>query len=110
MIADHLFMALKIILASSIFFVWVVRYENIIKEFSEYGFPNWFRDFIGIIKISFCGILISGNADLLQLAAGSMAILMAAAFVTHIKFKHTLQQMLPSLGLLTICAILFINS
>ena len=37
---------LKIIVTVAIFFVWFVRYENIKKEFNEYGYPNWFRDFI----------------------------------------------------------------
>ena len=52
---ETVLLALKIILVSSIFFVWVVRYQNIIKEFAEYNLPNWLRDFIGIIKITFCG-------------------------------------------------------
>ena len=52
--------ALKIIATVSIFFVWFVRYKNIKKEFQKYGFPRWFRDLIGIMKISFC-IMLSNN-------------------------------------------------
>ena len=33
--------ALKILVVGSIFFVWVVRYQNIIEEFKAYGFPAW---------------------------------------------------------------------
>ena len=110
MALESLLLGLKIILSASIFFVWVVRYDNIIKEFAEYNFPNWFRDLMGIIKITFCGILISGNSELIQFAAGSMAILMFAAFLTHIKFKHTVLQTLPSVSLLSICVFLFIAS
>lgn len=110
MTLESLLLGLKIVLSASIFFVWVVRYDNIIKEFAEYSFPNWFRDLMGIIKITFCGILISGNSELIHFAAGSMAILMFAAFLTHIKFKHTVLQTLPSVSLLSIRVFLFIAS
>ena len=108
MALSTLFLALKIILVSSIFFVWVVRYENIVKEFNEYNFPHWFRDFIGILKLSFCGILISGNTELIKFASGGMAFLMAAAFFVHVKFNHKWLQMVPSLSLLMICSALFL--
>ena len=110
MTIDSIILGLKIILSASIFFVWVVRYKNIIKEFAEYNFPNWFRDCLGIVKLTFCGILISGNGELIQFAAGSMAILMLAAFLTHIKFKHTMIQTIPSISLLLICIVLFLNA
>ncbi|MBL6722573.1 MAG: DoxX family protein [Candidatus Margulisbacteria bacterium] len=103
-------MALKIILSASIFFVWVVRYDNIIKEFNEYNMPCWFRDLVGICKLTFCGILLSNNNDLILYASGAMVTLMFAAFLTHIKFKHTIDKMLPSLSLLIICSILLVNS
>jgi hypothetical protein len=40
--------ALKTIAAGSIFFVWVVRYREIIEEFKEYGLLSWLRDLVGI--------------------------------------------------------------
>ena len=50
---ENLIDALKIIVVVAVFFVWVVRYENIKKEFEDYKLPKWFRDFVGILKISF---------------------------------------------------------
>ena len=41
--------ALKIIAAVAVYFVWVVRYENIKKEFSDYKLPEMFRDLVGIL-------------------------------------------------------------
>ncbi len=35
---------LQALVAASIFFVWVVRYDNIIQEFKQYGLPHWLRD------------------------------------------------------------------
>jgi hypothetical protein len=46
-------LATKILVVTSIFFVWVVRYENIVKEFEEYGIPAWVRDLTGILKLTF---------------------------------------------------------
>ena len=43
----------KVLLCTSLFFVWVVRYESITKEFEEYNLPNWLRDLVGILKLSF---------------------------------------------------------
>ena len=52
---------LKIVATASIFFVWFIRYDNIKKEFSQYNYPGWFRDLIGILKISFVLMLYSSN-------------------------------------------------
>ena len=53
---------LKIIATISILFVWFVRYDNIKKEFEAYNFPTWFRDLIGILKISFI-IMLHSNIN-----------------------------------------------
>ena len=49
--------ALKIIAAVAVYFVWVVRYDNIKKEFSDYKLPKMFRDLVGILKIS-CTVML----------------------------------------------------
>ncbi len=110
MVTSTFLLALKIVLSASIFFVWVVRYDNIISEFQEYQLPNWLRDFVGICKLSFCGVLISGHQELLAIASAGMCFLMFAAFLTHLRFKHPIGKMIPSVSLLIICSILLINS
>ena len=42
---------LQAFVAASVFFVWVVRYDNIREEFTQYGLPDWLRDFVGILKL-----------------------------------------------------------
>ena len=49
MVSNDLFEVLKIVASCAILFVWFVRYDNIKKEFREYGFPSWFRDIVGNI-------------------------------------------------------------
>ena len=42
---------LKTTVLVSVLFVWVIRYDNIIKEFKQYELPDWLRDLVGILKI-----------------------------------------------------------
>ncbi len=97
---------LKIIVFSSILFVWVIRYSNIVQEFKSYGYPNYLRDVIGILKISFAIMLMNQSEQLTKIGAGGIAVLMLAALITHFKVKNPFFIMLPSLTLL--CASLVI--
>ena len=49
----NLTISLQTLVAASVFFVWVVRYENIVQEFKQYGLPGWLRDLVGILKMTF---------------------------------------------------------
>jgi uncharacterized membrane protein YphA (DoxX/SURF4 family) len=103
---------LQALVAASIFFVWVVRYANIVKEFTHYGLPDWLRDLVGILKIAFSLMLILGieRPQLAVIGAIGIATLMVAAFVTHLRVKNSLFNMLPSLTLLVLAvAIALIN-
>ncbi len=100
---------LKIIITVSIFFVWVIRYDYLIKEFNEYGLPNWLRDFVGILKLSFSGMLISGSDELILIGSAGISILMFCALVTHVRVKNKLFKMIPSFTLMSFSIIIFIN-
>lgn len=97
---------LKIIVFSSILFVWVIRYTNIVEEFKGYGYPNYLRDLVGILKISFAIMLMNHSEQVAKIGAGGIAALMLAALVTHFKVKNPFYKMLPSFTLL--CASLVI--
>ncbi len=90
----------KIIVFSSILFVWVIRYTNIVEEFKSYGYPNWLRDVVGILKISFAVMLLNQSEQVAKMGAGGIAALMLAALLTHFKVKNPFSKMLPSLTLL----------
>ncbi len=92
---------LQAFVAASIFFVWAVRYPNIIEEFKQYRLPDWLRDLVGILKITFAILLLLGiDRPRAALAGGiGIALLMAAAFITHLRVKNPLFKMLPSLAL-----------
>ncbi len=93
---------LQVFVAASLFFVWVVRYENIIAEFKKYGLPDWLRDFVGILKIT-CAILLLVGIERPRaafLAGLVLALLMLAALITHLRVKNPLFDMLPAMALL----------
>lgn len=101
---------LKIIVLASILFVWVIRYENIITEFKFFQYPNWLRDLVGILKISFAIMLHNDQIVVIKVGALGIAVLMVAALVTHLKVKNPLPKMLPSMSLLLISLFICLNS
>ena len=102
---------LQIFIASSIFFVWVVRYENIIEEFKNYNLPNWLRDFVGILKITLAVMLIIGLNDskFKEVASIGLLILMFCTIATHIKVKNHFFKIIPSLFIFFASLLLIIS-
>lgn len=103
---------LQALVATSIFFVWVVRYGNVVEEFKHYGLPDWLRDLVGILKLTFALMLLIGiERKPLAVAGGfGIALLMGCAVFTHLRVKNPLFKMLPSLTLLVLSiAIALIN-
>ena len=98
---------IKAIVLSSVFFVWVVRYENIIEEFKQYQLPNWLRDLVGIIKLTAVYLINFGSPQLSKLGSITIAVLMGAAMITHLRVKNSIFKMLPSATLFIISLILF---
>jgi len=99
---------LQALVAASVFFVWVVRYANTAQEFKLYGLPDWLRDLVGILKITFSLMLLIGIERLSLAFVGGIgiAVLMGAAFVTHLRVKNPVFKMLPSLTLMVLSAVI----
>jgi hypothetical protein len=95
---------LQAFVAASIFFVWVVRYDNITREFKQYGLPDGLRDFVGILKLTFSLLLLIGIERGGFAVAGGLgiALLMGCAFVVHVRAKTPLVNRVPCLMLLVI--------
>lgn len=101
---QDLAITLQALVAASIFFVWVVRYANIVVEFQEWKLPDWLRDAVGIVKLTLALLLLIG-IDRGQFAIGGgigLSLLMVAAFTTHVRVKNPIHKMLPSLTLLVL--------
>jgi len=100
--------ALKIVATSAIFFVWFIRYENIKKEFKEYNLPSWFRDVVGILKISFCIMIHSSDKDIVLIGSMGILVLMIGAVTTHIRMKNNFRKYIASVTMLTITSLILL--
>ena len=109
MATDELLNLIKIVVLVSVFYVWVVRYENIVKEFEQYELPNWLRDLVGITKLVSVYLINFASPQLAKIGAATVAILMLSAIFTHIRIKNPVHKMLPSTTLFLICATLYLN-
>ena len=94
--------ALKIISSVAIFFVWVVRYDNIKKEFVEYNLPSWVRDIVGILKLSFATMLQFSSEGVVKIGALGISVLMLGAVATHLRLKSNFRRYIASVAMLSI--------
>ena len=94
--------SLKIITTVSVFFVWFVRYKNIKKEFHKYGYPRWFRDLVGILKISFSIMIHSSVNAIVIIGSLGISILMVGAFFTHMRINNPFREYIASIIMLSI--------
>ena len=92
----------QIVIAVSIVIVWVFRWDNIVKEFKQYGLSDLTRNCVGASKIALSTLLIAGiwYEDLAGVPALLMALLMVCAQFAHIKVKNPFHKYIPSLFLL----------
>lgn len=105
---ETLAFSLQLLVAAAIFFVWVVRYANIVEEFKHYGLPDWVRDLVGILKLALAGLLVAGieRSELAIVGGLGIAALMGCAFACHLRVKNPVGKMLPCLSLLALSAVI----
>ena len=95
----------QLIIALSVAYVWIFRYDNIVKEFKQYGITDLLRNMVGAAKISLSTLLIAGiwYHKLVLVPALLMAGLMLCAQAAHIKVKNPVRKFVPSALLLILC-------
>ena len=98
----NLLILAQIIVAASVAYVWIFRYDVIMKEFKQFGLSDLTRTFIGAFKISLATLLVAGIwfPTLVAIPAILMGLLMVAAQYFHFKIKNPFIKHLPSLVLL----------
>ncbi len=94
----------QIIIAVSIVIVWVFRFDNIVKEFKQYGLSDLVRSMVGAAKISLATLLVVGifYQKVVFVSALLMAFLMVCAQLAHIKVRNPLKKYVPSFLLLVL--------
>jgi DoxX-like family len=95
----------QIIVALSIFYVWIFRFSNIEKEFNQYGLNDLTRSLVGAAKISLSTLLVAGiwYPSLTLIPSLLIAFLMVSAQYFHFKAGNPWIKHLPSLILLLLC-------
>lgn len=98
----NLILLSQIVIAVSVYYVWIFRYFNVIKEFEQFGLSDVTRNFVGAAKISMSALLLVGIwfPDVIIIAAGVMGFFMIGAQFFHFKIKNSFIKHLPSLILL----------
>jgi hypothetical protein len=92
----------QLVIALSIGYVWIFRFNNIVKEFKQYGLSDLTRTIVGASKIVLATLLVTGIwfPTLVFIPALMMAFLMICAQYFHFKVKNPWSKHLPSLLLL----------
>ena len=89
----------QILVGVSVAYVWVFRYDVIIKEFKQLALSDLTRTFIGAFKIALATLLVTGIwfPQLVTIPAALMGLCMLAAQYFHFKIKNPFIKHLPSL-------------
>ena len=110
---ENIFLSLtQVILGLSVVYVWVFRFDNVVKEFKQFGLNDLTRNFVGAFKIALATLIIAGiwHSSLVQIPSVIMGLFMIAAQYYHFKIKNPFIKHLPSLILLILSAIIAIGS
>lgn len=105
---EHLLHAAQLVLALSVAFVWIFRYHNVVKEFTQFGLGDVTRNAVGATKIALATLLVAGiwYPALVQISALLMGLLMLSAQYFHFKIKNSFIKHLPSLLLLVLSVLI----
>jgi DoxX-like family len=95
----------QLVIALSVDYVWTLRFENVMKEFKQFGLNDLTRNIVGASKISLAALLIAGiwYPPLVLFSAGLMGLFMVCAQFFHFRYKSTFQKRIPSFVLLLGC-------
>lgn len=102
------------IVAASVVYVWIFRFDNVVIEFKRFGLNDLVRNFVGVSKISLATSLIISvyysHNMLLIISASLMALFMFGAQAFHFRIRNTFVKHLPSFLLLVLCIVIIANS
>lgn len=103
---------IQVVLALSVAYVWIFRYDNVVKEFKQFGINDLTRNFVGAAKIALVTLLVAGiwYPSLVQISAVLLGLFMIAAQYFHFKIRNPFSKHLPSLILLILCAFVALGS
>lgn len=100
---------IKALISVGLFYVWVIRYNNIVEEFKLYNLPDYFRDFVGILKLTCAFLLQSSRIELVIFSNIVLIVLMLGAIMTHIRIKNSFKNMIPAIAMMSMNIFILMN-
>jgi hypothetical protein len=102
----------QVALCLSVFYVWIFRFDNVVKEFKLFGLNDLTRNFVGVSKIALSTLVVTSiwHPSLALVSSILLGLFMIAAQYFHFKVSNPFIKHLPSLILLILCAIIAISS
>lgn len=100
---NHITIA-QLIVAVSVIYVWIFRYNSIVEQFIDFQLSSLVRNTVGVAKISLATLLIAGiwHPEMVQAASIMMGAMMLMAQYFHLKANNHSIKRLPSLILLAL--------
>jgi len=98
----------QLTVAISVAYVWIFRFDNVIKEFKQFGLSDLTRNMVGATKIALATLLVVGiwYSSLVFIPSVLMGLLMIGAQYFHFKISNPFIKHLPSLILLILSALI----
>lgn len=102
----------QIVVSIAVFYVWIFRYEVIIKEFKQFELSDLTRTSVGAAKVALATLILAGlwYPELIQIPAICMGLFMLSAQYFHFKIKNPFIKHMPSLVFLLLCAFMAVVS
>lgn len=88
----------QVVVALSVFFVWIFRFENIVRDFESFRYPTTFRNAVGVAKLAIATLLLVGIwlPTIALGAALGMTALMLGAQWAHQGVANPVAKRVPS--------------
>ena len=105
---DYVIKIAQLTVAIAVAYVWIFRYDNVVKEFKQFGLSDLTRNLVGASKISLATLLVMGiwYPSIVLIPAILMGLLMIGAQYFHFKIRNPFLKHLPSLILLILSALI----
>lgn len=109
---EYIIKLTQITIALSVAYVWIFRFDNVLKDFKQFGLSDLTRNFVGATKICLATLLFVGIwfSSFVFVSSVLMGLFMIVALYFHFKIKNIFIKHLPSLFLLILCAFIAIVS
>ena len=97
--------AAQLIVAASVFYIWIFRFDNIVRDFEQFRYSPIFRNTVGVVKLVIATLMIVGiwmPAVVLGAALGMTALMVGAQWA-HFSVSNPIAKRVPSALLLLLC-------